>query len=285
MNQYLLKFEQACLDSTPEALLVIGIGCIVIGLFLWLGGTRYSWLVAGIVGSAIGLGAGLLICAGFDTQTLPTILISIAVGAGIAILLQNVIIITLAVAIFAVSGGTAYLGYLLNNPDEQAETTQQQDFKPIEELTEKAEETVKNGLIVEKIEEFNEKGGMKGLLLRVKEVGMEITNKASKDKGLLALFTAIGAVLGLIIALMVLKWIVLALCCSIVGSAVLILGTIMALMFKGATPITSMINDPKLLPSIFFFMVAFGWTVQMLLAGPLRQKESAKKVKNEDEDK
>ena len=73
MQELLLKFQEAAFQMDPPSLWIPGCIGIVLGLFLWLGGTRYSSFVIGILGAGFGASCGILISHWFDTHRMMTV--------------------------------------------------------------------------------------------------------------------------------------------------------------------------------------------------------------------
>ena len=84
---------------------------------------------------------------------------------------------------------------------------------------------------------------------------------------------------------MVLAWlvkrIVMALCCSIVGTTSTIAGVQLSLMAKGISMISALQNRPKVLPAIVVGMIAFGFVIQLFVAGPRKKKKIVEVEKKE----
>ena len=114
MISLLTRIQEACLQLDTWHLAGPGLGLIVLGLFLWLGGVRYAFLVVGILGAAGGGALGLLIGHWFEIEMPLAIIGGAVVMTVLALLLQNLVVIGLAIVLFAVVGGFSYLGYALD---------------------------------------------------------------------------------------------------------------------------------------------------------------------------
>ena len=114
MHDFLLRIEEACLQMNPTLLWVPGLVAAALGLFLWLGGTTFSFFVVGFLGALIGEGIGLVISQWFDTPLLASAGIGAVVLAVLAVLLENLVIMLLATVIFAAVCGTTYMSFSLD---------------------------------------------------------------------------------------------------------------------------------------------------------------------------
>jgi hypothetical protein len=71
-----------------------------------------------------------------------------------------------------------------------------------------------------------------------------------------------------------------ALCCSILGSAMIFAGMILLLLFKGSKPISSISTNYSFYGTVFLVMTGFGTIVQLLLCS-FGKKKSSKKTKDD----
>ena len=56
MGDLLLRLEEACLGLGTLQLVLPGLAAAAVGLFLWLAGARYAWIVVGLLGAIAGGG-------------------------------------------------------------------------------------------------------------------------------------------------------------------------------------------------------------------------------------
>lgn len=284
MIELLLRIQEACLQLDTWHLVGPGLGLIVVGLFLWLGGVRYAFLVVGILGATVGAALGLLIGHWFGVAPPLAIIGGAAIMTILALLLQNLVIIGLAIMLFAVVGGFTYLGYALdkqNSPDPTDPSRQMAtnltyanpSDSDVEVLVNYESHNLASAALPG---DDSHNGGMR----KLDRIRQELTELASANRQMLLLCGVAGAVLGLFLGFL-LKKVMMAICCSIIGSTGAIIGMLMLLLAKGTPVISTLQARPKLIPSIFIVMVIFGCLVQLILAG-------AKKIENaseEEEDK
>jgi hypothetical protein len=282
MQDFLTRIEEACLQMDPTWLWVPGLIAAALGLFLWLGGTRYAFFVVGFLGAMMGAGIGLLISQWFETPLLLSAGIGAAVLAVIAVLMEHTVIMLLATLIFAATCGTTYLSFSLDDSWKQTlEERARQKILQENNLdatgflqAPREEESDYDDMTDDSLENDEEKTG----LAKLKSVLADLKESLGSNKGMLILWILLGAAAGLTLGYL-LKRIMMALCCSIVGSALIIGGILALILAKQTAVISSLQGRPRLLPTIFVGMILLGSLVQLLLAG------SKKVVKAESKDK
>ena len=273
MLNLLLRIQDACLQLDWLHLTIPGLAAVVLGLFLWLGGARYAWVVVGLLGAALGSIAGLFASQWFGVTMGLAVAGGAAVFALLAILMRHTVIILLAGLIFAFVCGVSYMGYALNEQSGQGpvERIKQQALglagsanadggrgtSPSESLSDGALGVLNLG---------NALGGHEGGLRKLRNIGGDLRKAASTHRNMLLLWAVVGATVGLGLAY-VLKKLIMPLCCSIAGSAGVIGGMLALFLAKDVDVFSSLQSHPRLLPIIFGAMIIFGSLVQTLLAG------------------
>jgi len=226
----------------------------------------------GILGAAFGAAVGLTVSQWFATNTLMATGIGAILFAIAAVLMERVVILLLAILIFAVACGSSYFSYAVQNTNWK------------EKLT--ILEQVRQGYTLDTDAGFSEErdtneaapsGGHQRAVAKLKEIFGAIRQSAGERKGMLILWTILGAIIGLTLAYL-LKKLVMVFCCSVVGTSSIIAGVVAVILAKGDPIITSLLLKPKLTPTIFLIMVAIGCVCQLLFA------RKPKKVVVESED-
>jgi len=287
MNELLLRIQDACLQLNGWYLAVPGGAGVIMGLFLWLGGARYAFFVVGVLGALLGAAIGLAVSQWFDLQLPLTVSVGAAVFAIIAILLQQTVILILAALIFAIACGMAYMGHNVSQPDFQdqlLQLNQRYARKPLaEELqnrdTTTLAEDLKAPLPFDWGDQEPTEGGLHSQgIQKLKDIFNALFASAAQNRNMLFLWAVVGGVGGLLIGFL-LKKIIMALCCSMVGSTCVIAGMLAMFLAKKIEVITSLQERPKLLLSVFIAMVFFGFPLQLFITGRAkkRAKESEKK--------
>ena len=261
------------MQLSGPTLVVPGLIAVVLGLFLWLGGTRYSAIVIGLLGAAVGAASGVLISSWFDVSMASSVLIGAVLLAIAAVLLQQAVITLLAIVIFALICAMVYTGFAVENhtADQTAEGSEQQPGIALPQLPDIAPLTKlpgsDDGSADTDPSQLSTIGDARTVAIeKLKDAWQTIKASASANRGFLVLWTIVGAAVGLFLAF-VLKKLMMALCCSIVGSAAVLSGILTLLLAKGTEVLSSLSDRPRVLPAIFIAMVVFGWLTQLLLVG------------------
>jgi hypothetical protein len=212
MYELLLRMETLFLGLQTPALLAIGIGAIVVGLVLWLGGTRHSVVIIGLFGAAAGSAAGLLVSQRLNLNPWLSLLAGAVVLAGVSILLRNVLILVLAVLVFSAVSGAGYVSVVLDRAVPQVQSKiqaeQSRAFQYFSGMDLDARQKYVNE-ISQEAQTFAER--LKALLAD--------TGEALGPNGWrIAIAIAAGAVVGILLVWLIAK-IVIALAYSIVGTA------------------------------------------------------------------
>ncbi len=271
MQELLLKFQEAAFQMDPPSLWIPGCIGIVLGLFLWLGGTRYSSFVIGILGAGFGASCGILISHWFDTHRMMTVGIA-AIGCTIvAVMLQRMVIAVLAMAIFAVTCGSTYMGFQIRDIDwRQVDETRNSAMNYIRPETEQptGSSPLQPGAApltgaadsqnVAPTTEQTEGGNT-----AFSEIKNVLKSAVSNNTVMLILWIVLGALIGLALAHL-LKKVIMAICCSTVGTAGILLGVIAVFLAKQTPVVDAILERPKLAPTIFGAMIIFGMISQLL---------------------
>lgn len=113
MYELLIRIETLYLEAAPGWLVGIGAAMVLVGLLFWLAGAFFSSVIIGLLGAAVGSFCGLLISQWFNLNPLLAMTIGAAALCLAAVLFRNVIIIVLAVIVFALVTSTAYSSFVL----------------------------------------------------------------------------------------------------------------------------------------------------------------------------
>lgn len=264
MYELLLRIETLLLGLESSVLWAIGIGALVVGLVLWLGGTRYHAVIIGLLGAVVGSAVGLLASQKFNLSPWLGMTVGAAVLAGLSIVLRNVLILVLAVLVFSAVGGAGYVSVVLDRAVPQAQSQspaqpqaeQRRVFQSFSGMDPEARQNYMDD-ISQKAQTFAER--LKALLAN--------TWQALGPHGWLVVLPILaGAVVGILLVWLVAK-IVIALAYSLVGTATIFLGTQAALLAAGV-PLVSELQSRRWLPFIVFVtMTAVGWAWQLMFAG------------------
>jgi len=264
MNELLLRIETLFLDVNPSLLIGVGAGMALVGLVLWLGGTRYSTVVIGLLGAAVGAVVGLAVAQQLGVH----LFISMAVGAlvlGIvSVLLRNVLMIVLATLIFALVGAAGYAGVVLDKqPPAETVTDEQQTALNGQSYLYQSFSTMDPNTRQMYLNEIS--GSEEDFQERSKAILKDTWDALGPTKWYLMGAILIGGVGGFLLIWFI-KQVIVPLCYSIVGATSLMLGVQVLLLGLGVRLASALPVQRWILPAAFGGMTVFGWVSQLLAA-------------------
>jgi hypothetical protein len=270
MYELLLRTETLLAGLATPVLAAIAIGAIVVGLVLWLGGTRYSAIIIGLLGAVVGSACSLLVGQQFNANPWLAMIVGAAVLGGLSILLKNVLIVVLAVLVFSAVSGTGYLAVILDRAIPQARTTDpnapRQTFRYFSGMGLAERQNYMND-ITNEAQTFADR--LQALLTNTWEA-------VGPHGWALALAILAGAVVGILLVWFLAK-LVIALAYSIVGTATIFLGVQATLLAAGVPAVSDLEPRRAALPIAFLVMTAVGWIWQLLYGGPKKPEPAPAK--------
>jgi hypothetical protein len=264
MYELLIRIETVCVDAPLSTLLGVGAVATVAGLLLWLAGTYFSSVIIGILGAAVGSFCGLLISQWFDVSSLLSMGIGAVVFCAAAVLLRNIIIIVLAIIIFALAAGTAYSSIVLGSPVQQQET--EPDAVAVSSFSE-----MDSTMRLSYVEEISAE--QDGFFDKLKALLKDTMSTMSPFKWKLLLSTVVGGLGGLLLVWFIKKF-VIALCCSIVGVLLVLVGVENLLMAADFQMCNAFDGHRLALSVTYFSMVGIGAVVQLIIARSKKPEEA-----------
>ncbi len=264
MYELLIRIETVCMEAQLLTLLAVGAVATVAGLLLWLAGTYFSSVIIGILGAAVGSFCGLLVSQWFDVSSLLSMGIGAAVFCAAAILLRNMIIIVLAIIIFALAAGTAYSSIILGSPVQQQEA----ELEPVAVSSFSQMDATMRLSYVDEISEEQD-----GFFEKLKAMLKDTLGSMSPFKWKLLLSTLIGGLGGLLLVWFIKKF-VIALCCSVVGALLVLVGIENLLMAAGFQMCDALGGHRLALTVTYFSMVGIGALVQLIIARSKKPEEA-----------
>ncbi len=280
MNELLVRIETLCLDVDPTLLIGVGAAMALIGLVLWWGGTRYSTIVIGLLGAAVGAVVGLAVSQQLNVHLFASMAIGAAVLGLVSVLLRNVLIIVLAVVIFALVGAAGYAGVVLDGrPAEetaiaegQPRTTGVQPFSLYQSFS--SMDPNSRQMYLNEISGGSEEGFQD----RSKAILKDTWNALGSTKWPLVGAIFVGGLAGFLLIWFI-KQVIVPLCYSIVGTASLVLGVQLGLLGFGFHLASNLPPQRWIVPAFLGGMTAVGWVWQLLAA----RKPHAKAHKHDEE--
>jgi hypothetical protein len=269
MYELLIRIETVCMEAQLLTLLAVGAVATVAGLLLWLAGTYFSSVIIGILGAAVGSFCGLLVSQWFDVSSLLSMGIGAAVFCAAAVLLRNIIIIVLAIIIFALAAGTAYSSMILGSPVQQQEA----ELEPVAVSSFSQMDSTMRLSYVDGISEEQD-----GFFDKLKVLLKDTLGTMSPYKWKLLLSILVGGLGGLLLVWFIKKF-VIALCCSVVGALLVLVGLENLLMAAGFQMCNAFGGHRLALTVTYFSMVGIGAVVQLIIARSKKPEEAEAKNK------
>jgi hypothetical protein len=219
MYELLIRIETLFLALNTPILLGIGVLLLLVGLVLWLGGSRYSTVIVGLLGAVVGSVAGLLVGQWLSLHLWLCMIVGATVLAAASVLLRNVLILVLAVLVIASLSGAGYVVVVLDRiAPEQPET--------------KAETQSGQGMLIQSFTNMEPSARMQYVDQISKEEGFRERLRAMLDNTWQAVEphvwkVGLSVLAGGIVAIL-LVWLIkkalIALSYSVVGTAAILLG-------------------------------------------------------------
>lgn len=274
MYELFVRIETLFLGLNTLALLSIGVPMLLVGLVLWLGGSRYSTVIIGLLGAIVGALLGMLVSQWFNLHPWLSMTVGAIVLAVASILLRNILIVVLAVLVISAVSGAGYIAVALDRLAPQ----QVEAAAPTETQTQARPRMP--------VQSFSAMSGADRLVY-MNDINKEATTFADRFKallddtwqavgsegGMVIVAVVVGAVVGILLVWFLAK-IVVALAYSLVGAATIFLGTQAALLGVGVNIISRIGPRPWVLPGAFLAMTVIGWVSQLLLLGPKPHKHA-----------
>ncbi len=289
MDELLLRIQQLCFELNSGTLIITGIIATIMGLFMWLGGVSYSGTIVGLLGAGVGSGCGLIASKMFNFHPAMGMAVGAAVLAILAVVMKNLVIIILTIVIFAATTGTGYLSHILDKtaptPDsynQQTPTAQEPGWSGTNEFSSQLQSIQE---VNERLEAINEQ--RIGFQNRLDEVLEQTWEDTREQRPQLLVWAVLGGVGGLILVWFI-KRIIMALCCSVIGTTATIIGVNMLFIARGTPSFSKLQENPQVLPILATAMVIFGWATQIFqlaLARAKKEKSSKEIVPSKKDEK
>jgi hypothetical protein len=262
MFEILIRIESLCTESSHAALLGCGLGVLILGLFFWLAGSRFSAVILGLLGAVVGSAIGLLVSQWLNTPTPASMLIGALVLTIAAVLFRNVLIILLACVVFSLAGVTAYSSLILK------ETPLKSNAQPFSQMDTSNRLAYANQ-VTEKGSSFFEK-----LRLLVNDAFQTV----SPYRGKIILIALAGGIAGLLL-IWCLQKLIMALCYSGVGTLLLLIGLEVTLLAMNIHLMSWFQQRQAAFSITYLSLVAIGVIFQLLTLRSSKKKKEAEEKK------
>jgi hypothetical protein len=246
--------EQTAVWFKPAVLIVPGLACVLLGLFVWLGGLGFRRALAAVIGAVSGGICGFFI----DGRNITTAMISVGVAMVIAIILEKIFIAILTGVLAAAIGFAVLAGPYIGSED---------GLKHYSEYdTEKMTVFLSTGQSIKAAEGY--------IADFANEIKWILSQMPVRNQAIIAALAVFFMAAGFFR-----QRLTSAFCCATLGSMLIFAGMIMLLLYKGAAPISRICQNRLFYQSIFGIMTAFGMAEQLLLCQRIKEKLTRKKMK------
>jgi hypothetical protein len=277
MYELLLRTETLFLGLAPLVLLAIGIPALAVGLVFWLGGSRYSTVIIGLLGATVGAVAGLLIGQGLHLHLWLCMLVGAAGLATLSALMRNVLVLVLAVFVIAAVSGAGYLAVFLDRmaPASPEPTTQIRtgSLVPVQSFSGMDQDDRRQYVDTLSGKEASFRDRLRAVL--------DNTWQAVQPHAWKIGISVIAGGLFAVFLVWLVKKALIALAYSLVGTATLWLGAQVGLLGVGYPAVSALDPRPTILLAAFSVMVVIGWAWQLLFFHAKPSKEKAEKEHGE----
>ncbi len=272
MYELLVRVETLLSPVSVVILLGVGALLLVVGLVLWLGGSRYSTVIVGLLGAVVGSVAGLLVSQWLDLHLWLCMVAGAAILATACVLLRNALILALAVVVIAAVSGAGYMAILLDRVLSPAgggwattvETRTASGFM-VQSFTNMDRQTRLNYL--DQLATADKPAAQQTFRDRVRAVLDNTWQAVEPHAWKVGLAVLAGGLVAIFLVWLVKKALI-ALAYSVVGAATILLGLQTALLGVGFAAVSSIGPRPWALPGTFLGMTAVGWFWQLFLTRP-----------------
>jgi hypothetical protein len=253
----LRDFESAVgrtVGLSPIVLVGPGLVCVIVGLFIWLGGLGFRKVLAAAAGAATGAICGFCVP---GQNIMYAAFIALLAGT-FAMLFERIYIVILAAALAAAFGFVILAGPHFDDSRQgggasSGQASAQDSALGVRKSTEKLREYMYNA------------GG------KIKHAGSQMPMyKWAIIAVLVIVCVAAGASL---------RRLTSALCCSVLGTVLIFGGMILLLLNKNSRPVSIISNRPLSYLAVFAAMIAFGTIEQLLLCRQQTEASPAAKGK------
>jgi len=258
MLEVALHFEKAASRFDPAVMIGPGIACLIIGLFIWLGGLGFRRLLVAIVGAVGGAICGFFVIG----HNVVFAVVLAAVFAIVATIFERIFITILAAALAMVLS-FAVMAVL---PTDGANSLKKYPEYKV------STEPLSMQRTIETAQAY------------MKDFSGEIRQSCSY------MHPSCWAIMAGLAVIFILGgfWVwrlTSALCCAALGTMLVFVGMIILLMYKGAEPINHISHKAMFYVTVFGVMTAFGTVEQLVLCPHLNKKFAKKEVKTKDKNK
>lgn len=264
MYELLIRIETLFMDTGLVTLLGVGAAATVVGVLLWLAGTHFSSAIIGLLGAVVGAFCGLFFSQWLNFDAMLSMVIGAVVLCIAAFLFRNIIIIVLAIIVFALASGTAFSSWMLGEPGGAGDIPAVSGFDGTAKIGGiRGFSSMDPAMRLSYLNQIAEE--QQGFSERLKAVLRDTMAAMSPHKWKLISAVLAGAIVGFLL-IRVLKPLVIAISCSGVGALLVLVGVEGFAMAVGSQVCNAFRDHRFALTITYFAMVAVGAAVQLYRA-------------------
>ncbi len=244
------NLEQVSLYFAPQVVIIPGVLCLVLGLFVWLGGLRWNRFIAVLVGV---FGGALLACRAAEYQ-IATITLAVLVGGGLGMFFKRIAVVLVGVVIVATAALIIAEGPVRETTNPLPPKIQVSDIDGSAERLN----------IFESLEIMNSY-----FRYYSGRIGSAVRDGAGSPEGLT--FALVGGVAVAALGSFLPRFTVSAVS-SALGTGLIFVGMVLILFYKGARPISHVYERAWIYNTVIVVMIVFGTAVELLLCSSKNKK-------------
>lgn len=250
------QLERIAVWFSPIVLIGPGLLCVLLGLFLWLGGLGFKRVLAATVGAVSGGICGFFI----SGRNIVTATALAALTAVIAIWLEKIFIAILAGVLAAILCFT-----VLAKPNNDIDDARYNLGYESENIRMSLNTKLSVEVAKRYIADFAAETGQ--IFSQMPAYNWAIMEVVA------VFFLAVGFAR---------RRLTLAFCCAVLGTMFIFAGMILLLLYKGAAPVSRICQNWLFYQGVFGIMTAFGMAEQLLLCQRIKERLTGKKGENKD---
>jgi hypothetical protein len=247
------QLERTAVWFSPVVLIGPGLACVLLGLFIWLGGLGFKRILVATVGAVSGGICGFFI----SGRNIVPAAVSAGLAAVIAIMLERIFIAILAGVLAAVLGFAVLAGPYI----EKAGRATSVEWDEVRNLS--TQQTVESAKAY--ITDF------------VAETKWILSQMPIYNWAIIVVLAVIFSAAGFFQ-----RRLTSAFCCAALGTMLVFAGMVLLLLYKGAAPVSRICQNQLFYQGIFGVVTAFGTVEQLLLCQRIKERLTGKKEKSKD---
>ncbi len=252
------QLERTAVWFNPVVLIGPGLACVLLGLFVWLGGLGFRRALVAIVGAVSGGICGFFI----SGRNIVPAMVSAGLAAVIAIIFEKIFIAVLTGVLAAILGFA-----VLAKP-----------YIGIEDSLKRYPEYETENITMSLDTQLSVKIAKRYIAEFVTEIERILSQMPVHNWAIIAALAVIFPAAGFFQ-----RRLTSAFCCAALGSILIFAGMILLLLYKGAAPISRICQNQLFYQGVFGVMTAFGMAEQLLLCQRIKGKLTRKNEKNKPE--